>query len=103
MDWLIYVGIVVVTATATLLISLFVVKQQFSKHDNEGGISDEKMLLLFRQLETRLQSFEMGNEQKMDNMRNTLKEQLQAIQHDNNEKLEKMRQTVNEKYRDRKL
>ena len=58
---------------------------------------NKKILLLFRQMEGRFQTFELGNEQKMENMRVTLKEQLAAIQQDNNQKLEQMRMTVDEK------
>lgn len=76
-------------------------KAMFERHGQEQGKIDDqqnqKIALLFSQLEGRFQSFELGNEQKMENMRNTLKQQLLQIQMDNNEKLERMRQTVDEK------
>ena len=51
----------------------------------------------FSVLENRLKTFETGNEQKLENMRQTIEKQLAAIQQDNNRKLDEMRQTVDEK------
>ena len=51
----------------------------------------------FSVLENRLKTFETGNEQKLENMRQTIEKQLAAIQQDNNRRLDEMRQTVDEK------
>lgn len=62
-----------------------------------SDVQSKQTLLLFNQLESRFQSFELGSEQKMENMRSTLKEQLHLMQEDNNKKLESMRKTVDER------
>ena len=55
------------------------------------------VIVLLFVLEKRFQSFEMSNEQKMENLRTTMREQLISVQQNNNEKLEEMRRTVDEK------
>ncbi len=50
-----------------------------------------------QQIESRLKTFELTNEQKLDAMRQTMEQRLQYIQEDNNRKLDAMRQTVDEK------
>ncbi|MEL7610087.1 MAG: DNA recombination protein RmuC [Bacillota bacterium] len=50
-----------------------------------------------KQMETRIGSFETGNEQKLENMRTTIEHRLSRIQADNNERLDEMRKTVDEK------
>lgn len=91
-----------------ILILVFLKKQTKNIKHHAGAAVGEGMkvyhdlqskqtLLLFNQLESRFQSFELGNEQKMENMRITLKEQLNQMQKDNYEKLELMRKTVDEK------
>ncbi len=85
MFWVIGILVLVIVIMVILLVAMPIRSQ------------NKKILLLFRQLEGRFQSFELGNEQKMENMRITLKEQLASIQQDNNAKLEQMRMTVDEK------
>lgn len=51
----------------------------------------------YKGLEERLKTFEITNEQKLDQMRATMEKRLQYIQQDNNEKLDEMRKTVDEK------
>lgn len=48
-------------------------------------------------LENRLKTFSLENEQKLENIRKTVSTQLSYIQEDNNKKLDEMRQTVDEK------
>lgn len=50
-----------------------------------------------RQMEQRLKTFELANEQKMDAMRDTMTHRLRDMQTDNNEKLDTIRATVDEK------
>ena len=51
----------------------------------------------YKGMEERLKTFEVTNEQKMEQMRATIEKRLQYIQQDNNEKLDQMRKTVDEK------
>ena len=85
MIWVVSGLILIILVLVVLLVSMPIRSQ------------NKKILLLFQQMEGRLQTFELGNEQKMENMRITLKEQLASIQQDNNMKLEQMRMTVDEK------
>ena len=85
MVWIVGILILVILVLVVFLVAMPIHSQ------------NKKILLLFRQMEGRFQTFELGNEQKMENMRVTLKEQLAAIQQDNNQKLEQMRMTVDEK------
>ncbi len=48
------------------------------------------------QLETRFKTFELTNEQKLNQLRQTMEQKLEYIQKDNNQKLDAMRQTVDE-------
>lgn len=49
------------------------------------------------QMETRFKTFEQGNEQKLEAMRETMTKSLLKLQEDNNVRLEEMRKTVDEK------
>ncbi len=49
------------------------------------------------QLEERLKTFSLENEQKLENIRATIQNQLLHLQDDNNKQLEEMRKTVDEK------
>ncbi len=49
------------------------------------------------QLEERLKTFSLENEQKLDNIRATVEKRLTYMQEDNNRKLDEMRKTVDEK------
>ena len=49
------------------------------------------------QLEERLKTFSLENEQKLENIRHTIRNQLLHIQEDNNKQIDEMRKTVDEK------
>lgn len=49
------------------------------------------------QLEERLKTFSLENEQKLENIRHTIQNQLLHIQEDNNKQIDEMRKTVDEK------
>lgn len=49
------------------------------------------------QIEERLKTFSLENEQKLENIRQTVEQNLQRLQQDNNKQLEEMRKTVDEK------
>lgn len=51
----------------------------------------------FMQLENRLKTFSIENEQKLENIRQTIQNQLSHIQEDNNKQIDEMRKTVDEK------
>lgn len=51
----------------------------------------------FAQLENRLKTFSLENEQKLENIRHTIQNQLSHIQDDNNKQIDEMRKTVDEK------
>lgn len=51
----------------------------------------------FNQLEERLKTFSLENEQKLENIRQTVQKQLTHIQDDNNKQLDEMRETVDKK------
>lgn len=67
------------------------------------NITDKQMTqsnAIFTQLsqfENRFKTFEINNEQKLDNMRSTIEKRLSYIQEDNNKKLDAMREVVDEK------
>lgn len=61
---------------------------------NAYAISQSKSLA---QLEERLKTFSMTNEQQLDNIRHSVENRLNYIQEDNNKKLEEMRKTVDER------
>lgn len=58
---------------------------------NAYAISQSKSLA---QLEERLKTFSLTNEQQLDNIRHSVENRLNYIQEDNNKKLEEMRKTV---------
>lgn len=62
-------------------------QRSFSKHQSE------KMT----QLEERMKTFSLENEQKLENIRQSMEKRLQYLQNDNNRQLEEMRKTVDEK------
>lgn len=62
-------------------------QRSFSQHQSE------KMT----QIEERLKTFSLENEQKLENIRHTMEKQLVRLQEDNNKQLEEMRKTVDEK------
>ena len=61
---------------------------------NAYAISQSKSLA---QLEERLKTFSLTNEQQLDNIRHSVESRLNYIQEDNNKKLEEMRKTVDER------
>lgn len=61
---------------------------------NAYAISQSKSLA---QLEERLKTFSLTNEQQLDNIRRSVENRLNYIQEDNNKKLEEMRKTVDER------
>lgn len=62
-------------------------QRSFSQHQSE------KMA----QLEERIKTFSLENEQKLENIRQSMEKRLQYLQSDNNRQLEEMRKTVDEK------
>ncbi len=62
-------------------------QRSFSQHQTE------KMT----QLEERMKTFSIENEQKLENIRGSVEKRLQYLQNDNNRQLEEMRKTVDEK------
>ena len=62
-------------------------QRSFSQHQSE------KM----GQIEERLKTFSVENEQKLENIRQSVEQNLQRLQQDNNKQLEEMRNTVDEK------
>lgn len=62
-------------------------QRSFSQHQTE------KMA----QLEERLKTFSLENEQKLENIRTSVEKRLMYLQQDNNNRLEEMRKTVDEK------
>ena len=62
-------------------------QRSFSQHQSE------KM----SQLEERMKTFSLENEQKLENIRQSMEKRLQYLQNDNNRQLEEMRKTVDEK------
>ena len=61
---------------------------------NAYAISQSKSLA---QLEERLKTFSLTNEQQLDNIRHSVENRLNYIQEDNKKKLEEMRKTVDER------
>lgn len=49
------------------------------------------------QMESRLKTFSLENEQKLENIRSVVEKRLTYLQEDNNKRLEKVRETVDEK------
>lgn len=65
-----------------------------AESQNAYAISQSKSLA---QLEERLKTFSLTNEQQLDNIRHSVENRLNYIQEDNNKKLEEMRKTVDER------
>ena len=63
-------------------------------NQNAYAINQSKIL---NQLEERLKTFSLENEQKLENIRRSVESRLNYIQEDNNRKLEEMRKTVDER------
>lgn len=61
---------------------------------NAYAINQSKSL---NQLEERLKTFSLENEQKLENIRRSVESRLNYIQEDNNKNLEEMRKTVDER------
>ena len=61
--------------------------------DMISGNQTEKM----SQLEERIKTFSLENEQKLENIRLSVEKRLEYLENDNNRQLEKMRETVDEK------
>lgn len=62
-------------------------QRSFSQHQSE------KM----SQIEERMKTFTLENEQKLENIRQSVEKRLEYLQNDNNRQLEEMRKTVDEK------
>ncbi|MDO4572855.1 MAG: DNA recombination protein RmuC [Clostridia bacterium] len=62
-----------------------------------GKMIGDNQLASAAQLEGRVKSFEAGNEQKLEAIRQTIERQLRHLQAENNQKLDEMRQIVDEK------
>lgn len=63
-------------------------------NQNAYAVNQSKSL---NQLEERLKTFSLENEQKLENIRRSVESRLNYIQEDNNRKLEEMRKTVDER------
>lgn len=63
-------------------------------NQNSYAINQSKSL---NQLEERLKTFSLENEQRLENIRRSVESRLNYIQEDNNRKLEEMRKTVDER------
>ncbi|MBR1663593.1 MAG: DNA recombination protein RmuC [Ruminococcus sp.] len=68
-----------------------------SSVSNMGALISENMSGSLSQLEKRIATLESGNEQKLEQMRETISKRLTYIQEDNNKKLDEMRATVDER------
>lgn len=77
------------TQTSVKNMGVMLVENQRSFSQNQS----EKMT----QLEDRLKTFSLENEQKLENIRLTMEKNLSRLQEDNNKQLEEMRKTVDEK------
>ena len=64
---------------------------------NMGDMISANQTEKMSQLEERLKTFSLENEQKLENIRISVEKRLQYLQSDNNRQLEKMRETVDEK------
>lgn len=65
--------------------------------NNSIAQMNQSLMISLSQLEKRLQTLEMINEQKLDGLRLTMEKRLSYIQEDSNKKLEEIRHTVDEK------
>ncbi len=64
---------------------------------DKQGEMNKAVLGSLSQMEERFKTFEQGNEQKLEAMRDVMMKSLLAMQEDNSKKLEDMRKTVDEK------
>lgn len=75
--------------------------KKFSEIDKniteKQGEMNKAVLGSLSQMEERFKTFEQGNEQKLESMRDVMMKSLLAMQEDNSKKLEDMRKTVDEK------
>ncbi len=71
--------------------------QMQSTVKNMGDMISANQTEKMSQLEERLKTFSLENEQKLENIRISVEKRLQYLQSDNNRQLEKMRETVDEK------
>ena len=65
-------------------------------NQNQVNMAENQKFQL-QQMENRLKSFSMENEQKLENIRSTVEKNLTYMQEDNNKQLENIRTTVDEK------
>lgn len=64
---------------------------------NMGDMISANQTEKMSQLEERIKTFSLENEQKLENIRHSVEKRLEYLQSDNNRQLEKMRETVDEK------
>lgn len=64
---------------------------------NMGDMISTNQSEKMSQLEERIKTFSLENEQKLENIRLSVEKRLEYLQNDNNRQLEKMRETVDEK------
>lgn len=65
-------------------------------NQNQVNMAENQKFQL-QQMESRLKTFSMENEQKLENIRSTVEKKLTYMQEDNNKQLENIRTTVDEK------
>lgn len=71
--------------------------QMQSTVKNMGDMISANQTEKMSQLEDRIKTFSLENEQKLENIRLSVEKRLEYLQNDNNRQLEKMRETVDEK------
>lgn len=71
--------------------------QMQSTVKNMGDMISANQTEKMSQLEERIKTFSLENEQKLENIRLSVEKRLEYLQSDNNRQLEKMRETVDEK------
>lgn len=71
--------------------------QMQSTVKNMGDMISANQTEKMSQLEERIKTFSLENEQKLENIRHSVEKRLEYLQNDNNRQLEKMRETVDEK------
>lgn len=77
-------------------------RQELSVHiqstvKNMGDMISANQTEKMSQLEERIKTFSLENEQKLENIRRSVEKRIEYLQNDNNRQLEKMRETVDEK------
>lgn len=77
-------------------------RQELSVHiqstvKNMGDMISASQTEKMSQLEERIKTFSLENEQKLENIRRSVEKRIEYLQNDNNRQLEKMRETVDEK------